>query len=153
MKRFILLVLVIGTFGCGATAGRKVTWLETELIPARPEVYARFFLFNRQWDVGVCSLHPGSHVTLTRGGDVTAFMTGLSLSTTANGAQWQYGITMLAADGTTLAHFPSDRNASVFVENIPPHVKGGGGTNMHIPPLVYDRVARVLVHATCHPRR
>lgn len=129
---------MIGSFGCGAIAGRKVTWLKTELIPPQPGTHARIFWFNRQWDVGVCSLHPGSHVTLTRGGDVVLLMTGMGLSTTANGAQWRYGITMLAADGTTLAHFPSDRNASVFVENIPPHVKGGGGTNMRIPPLVYD---------------
>jgi hypothetical protein len=153
MKRLILLVLVIASAGCGAAAGRQVTWLETERIPTDPDVHARIFWFNRQWDVGVCSLGPGSHVTLTRGGDVVSFSTGLGLSTTANGAQWRYGITMLAADGTTLAHFPSDRDASVFVASIPAHARIISGTNMRIPPLVCDRVARVLVHATCHAHR
>ncbi|HEX8361046.1 MAG TPA: hypothetical protein VF613_13105, partial [Longimicrobium sp.] len=149
----ILLVLMIGSAGCGATSGRKVTWLKTEpILPTEPDVHARIFWFDRQWDVGVCSLGPGSHVTLTRGGDVRSLATGLGLSTTANGAEWRYGITMLAADGTTLAHFPSDRNARVFVANIPAHSKIISGTNMRISPRVYDRVARVLVHATCHGR-
>jgi hypothetical protein len=153
MTRSILLVLVIASAGCGATTGRPVTWREAERIPTEHPVHAKMFWFNRQWEVGECSLGPGSHVTLTRGGDRTSLSTGLGLSTTANGAQWRYGVTMLAADGTTLAHFPSDRDPMVFVANIPANTEIISGTNMRIPPLVYDRVARVLVHAACHPHR
>lgn len=153
MKRWILLVLLPALASCHATAGRQVTWLETELIVSEPTVHARIFWFNRDWNVGECTLGAGSHVTLRRGGLNPDFTTGLGLSTTAgDGARLQYGITMLAADGTVLAHFPFDRDGREYVSSIPANVHIITGPSARISRDVYDRAARVLVHARCHSR-
>jgi hypothetical protein len=146
MNRLILLVLVLVAAGCGP--GRPpVTWLEPVTHPPDPRMGARAFWFNRRWEVGDCSLDGGSHVTLTWG---NVAMVGLKLTTTRPGAEFRYGITMLAADGTTLAHYPFANNNGTYVEkNIPVgswHIRG---TNVRITRDIYDRVDRVLIHASC----
>jgi hypothetical protein len=153
MKRWIPLVLLPALASCHTTAERRVTWLETQLIASEPTVHARIFWFNRDWVIGACTLTAGSHVTLHRGGLNPDFTTGLGLSTTADkGARLQYGITMLAADGTMLAHFPFDHDGSEYVSNIPAKVHMITGPSAMISPDVYERAAQVLLHAKCYSR-
>ncbi|HEU4557040.1 MAG TPA: hypothetical protein VFS20_04295 [Longimicrobium sp.] len=74
------------------------------------------------------------------------------MSTTANGARLLYGITILAADGTTLAHLPSDHHGGEYVANIPADVRIITGPSARISPGVYEGAARVLIHARCYSR-
>ncbi|HYH80531.1 MAG TPA: hypothetical protein VEX86_12065 [Longimicrobium sp.] len=144
-NRVILLMLVL-VAGCGP--GRPpATWLVPVTDPPNPRVGGRAFWFNRRWEVGDCSLQGGSHVTLTWS---NVGMVGLSLTTTRPGAEFHYGITMLAADGTTLAHYPFTNNDRMYVEkNIPVGRWHTRGTNVRITRDIYDRVDRVLIHASC----
>jgi hypothetical protein len=144
--RSVLPVLVLALAGC-AYSGPPVTWVETAPQPLRPDVYAKMFFVDRQWDVGDCTLRPGSHVTLSRAGSANV---GLGLSTrSGRAARWRYGITFLAADGTTLAHYPYP-DGRVFLLHVPAGARDfGGGTGFPITADVYERVTRVLIHARC----
>ncbi len=145
-NRSILLVLMLALAGC-AYSGPPVTWLETAYEAPAAGVGAKIFFFNRQWEVGDCILRPGSHVTLSRYGSGNV---GLGLSTRSmQGARWRYGIALLAADGTTLAHVPRP-DGRVYLQHIPAGAADFiGGTGFSVDDDVYDRVTRVLVHARC----
>lgn len=75
---------------------------------------------------------------------------GLGLSTLSGGsARWRYGITFLAADGTTLAHYPYP-DGRVFLQHIPAGTRDYiGGTGFRTSADVYARVTRGLIHARC----
>lgn len=151
MKRWIPLALLPALSACHAMARPPVTWLETELIADEPNIYSRIFWFHRGWSVGACTLGGGSHVSLHQRGLNPEFTTGIGLSTTAeDGARFQYGITMLAADGTTLAHFPSSNGGREYVVLIPANVRIIDGPSAPISRDVYERAARILVHAKCY---
>jgi len=154
MKRWIPLALLPALAACHAMARPRVTWVETNLIASEPAIYAKLFVFKRDETVGACMLNGGSHVTLRRGGLSPDFMSGIGLYTTAEGgARLHYGITMLAADGTTLAHFPSNNNgAREYVARIPPNVRTIDGPAARISRDLYERTARVLVHVRCYSR-
>lgn len=147
MSRSIFLVLLPLLAGC-AYSGPPVTWVETVYDPPPYTVYGKTFYINRQWDVGDCILGPGSHVTLSTGRP--SANVGLGLSTRSGQAgRWRYGITFLAADGTTLAHYPHS-DGRVFLQRIPAGARAFiGGTSFYITSDVYDRVTRVLIHARC----
>jgi hypothetical protein len=146
MKRLLFLVLGLVGGGC-ASAGRPVTWIETVATQEPPGVYARVFMPGRRWHVGDCFLSAGSHITLRPSGRADF---GFGIYVTREDAQFQFGITMLAADGTTLAHFPRANGGQVYVlKDIPvgrDEIRGG---TIPISRDVYDRVERVLIHATC----
>ncbi len=146
MNRSMLLALVLVLAGC-AYSGPPVTWVETVYDPPPRTVYAKSFYTNREWDVGDCRLGPGSHVTLDTYGRANV---GLGLSTLSGGAaRWRYGFTFLAADGTTLAHYPY-ADGRVFLQHIPAGARDYiGGTGFRISADVYERVTRVLIHARC----
>jgi hypothetical protein len=154
MKRVALAVLVLVSAGCAALARNpRVEWVEPRAqVPLRPGG-EKVFLFHRDWYVGRCWLQGGSHVTIKPDGRVY-FM--LSLSGTEPGAQWRYGATLLAADGTMLTHLPSPRGG-VYVADAPvvrnpqypsvTHVMRG--TEARVTRQVFERVARVAMHVNC----
>jgi hypothetical protein len=152
MKRWISLVLLPALAACYAIARPQVTWMETELIASEPAIYGKIFLFKWDRAIGACNVDGGSHVSLHRNGagPHPTFTTGIGLFTTADeGARLQYGITMLAADGTTLAHFPSNNGAREYVAHIPANVRIIDGPSARLSTDVYERAARILVHARC----
>ena len=145
--RLLRLALVPALAGCAYRAP-PVTWVETVYDPPPQTVYGKIFFVDRQWEVGDCTLRPGSHVTLSKSGSANV---GLGLSTRSGRAgRWRYGITFLAADGTVLAHYPYPDGGRVFLQRIPANPRDFiGGTGFPIPADVYDRVTRILIHARC----
>lgn len=155
MRRFavalLVLVLVLALAGC--IRNPRVEWVEPRAQVPLQQGGEKVFLFHRDWYVGRCWLQGGSHVTIKPDGRVY-FM--LSLSGTEPGAQWRYGATLLAADGTVLTHLPSPRGG-VYVTGAPvvrnprypsvTHVMRG--TEARVTRSIFERVARVAMHVRC----
>lgn len=139
-------LLVLALAGC-AYSPPPVTWLHTTHDPPPPNVHGKSFLVEGRWEVGDCVVRPGSHVTIRRRGSASV---GLGLSTlSGRAARLRYGITFLAADGTTLAHYPYP-DGRVYLQRIPDRARDFiGGTSFPLSADVYERVARVLIHTRC----
>jgi hypothetical protein len=144
--RFVLAGLVLASAGCAAASARP-TWAEPVTDGIRMGAHGdRVFHFNRDWQVGNCSIRGGSHVTLKHGGRV---VTMLALSNPHRDSRLRYGITFLAADGSPLGHLPYP-GGGLYVADLEaryPNVMRAWTGNL--PPEVFEQVARVLLHASC----